>query len=414
MIKFDPALLSFDIVHLKSVTTAMGGSISCVKDAKSDFKKESIYRIPVPLAVARSFIQSTHKITKYLKPTLVAVMKYDGFVVALERHPLSSMGELYSEGLFGTVRWVPDCQANIENIIAPTIASSMKQWYFDGRYVYSFLQQDLNTVARSGEYLTRDGSFRKVIAHSIDMQNVSNKDKLMSSERSCLAFVTSNGSGVISPPIWKNLSDVGVTQLKKASQLDDDDEDEDAGDDEEGSDNKATAYGFDRIDETLSVNLNFALKAGHDIGRTFGYEFVEPLNLPQLMVELCTVNLPNIPASIKATYGIGLKFTHTISWLLGMTRNADTLENYIVVRSLMKHLTKRGVFRNNVFDADRVFKQDHTVANVPLKSLSDLMANQDMTKISISQIMLNARVGSTIRSHSDGGVHSIDTLLNDD
>lgn len=260
--------------------------------------------------------------------------------------------------------------------------------------------------------LTRDGSFRKVIAQSIDMQTIDVATKLAATDRSCLAFVTANGAGVVSPPIWKNLSDVGVTQLSKAVSVDDEDGDENDEDDEDSA-NTSNSFSFDRIDETLSVNLNFALKAGNDIGRTFGYECVEPLRLPQLMIELCTVNLPNIPKSIKATYGIGLKFTHTISWLLGMSTKANSLDQYIVVRALLKHLTKKGIFRDNIFDAVRVFKDDQNVSMVPLKSLSDLIKDQDITQLSMSSMLMNARVGATVRSHNDG-IHSIATLMNDD
>ena len=406
MIKFDPALLSIDIVQLKSVTTALGGSISILDDARSTDKKEVYKRIVVPMAVTQSFIKKTHKITKYLKPVYTALVKYDNSVIAMERHPLSSLGELEFEGVFGPTRWVPDCEASIEQIIKPLINHSNKQWYFDGRYIYSFDGQDLNDVVRNSEHLTHDGCFRKVVAHSIDVQDLSNKTNIRAVDRSCLAFVTSQGTGVISPPIWKNISDVGSTQLKKAFSGEDEEDDSGVAD-------VKNSYSFDRIDETLSVNLNFALKAGHDIGKMFGYEHVEPLRLPQLMIELCTVNLPNIPVSVKATYDIGLKFTHTISWLLGLINKTQTLSDYIVMRSLLKHLTKKGIFRNNVFDAAHIFKTDCTVENVPLKSLDDLIKDQDFTKQSLSAILMQARMGNVARSR-DNGVHSIDTLMNDE
>jgi hypothetical protein len=235
---------------------------------------------------------------------------------------------------------------------------------------------------------------------------LSDRTKIRAVDRSCLAFVTSQGAGVISPPIWKNISDVGCTQLKKAVGVNDDD-------DASGDVDVKNSYSFDRIDETLSVNLNFALKAGNDIGKVFGYEHVEPLRLPQLMIELCTVNLPNIPVSVKATYDIGLKFTHTISWLLGMINKTQTLSDYIVMRSLLKHLTKKGIFRNNVFDAAHIFKTDQTVSAVPLKKLDDLIKDQDFTKQSLSAILMRAQIGKVARSH-DNDVHSIDTLMNDE
>jgi hypothetical protein len=409
MIKFDAALLTIDIVQLKSVTTALGGSITVVDEVKSKPGKEITKRMVVPMAVTRHFLQHTHKRTKYLKPVLTALVKYGTHVVGMEAHPLSSMGELISDGVFGPTRWIPKCEANIKNVIKPLVEQSDRQWFFDGRYAYSFDGGSTDNAVRNGEHLTQDGSFRKVIAQSLDLQDLSGEKQVKASERSCLAFVTAAGAGVISPPIWKNLSEVGATQMSKAGATTDEDDDSD----DEGSDvPNNIKYSFDKIDETLSVNLNFALKAGKEIGSTFGYDQVEALRLPQLMVELCTVNLPNIPSSVKATYCIGLKFTHTICWLLGMSRHAHTLENYMVVRSLMKHLTKKGIFRKNVFSAERIFKGMQTVENVPFLKLEELLANQDFNTTSLSSILALAR--SSGKAHKDDGIHSIDTLLNDD
>jgi hypothetical protein len=112
--------------------------------------------------------------------------------------------------------------------------------------------------------------------------------------------------------------------------------------------------------------LNFALKAGQDIGQTFGYDYVEPLQLSRLMIELCTVNLPTVPKEIKASYPIGIQFTHTIAWLLGLLRRADTLETTIMVRGLLKYLTKRGIFRSNMFTKSKIFQDGRSVADVQL------------------------------------------------
>lgn len=172
---------------------------------------------------------------------------------------------------------------------------------------------------------------------------------------------------------------------------------------------------FDMIDESLAVNLNFALKAGQEIGKKFGYEFVEPLQLPRLMIELHTVNLPNVPAEVKATYDIGLKFTHAMAWLLGMSRKTkeDDLETYIMMRSLMKYLTKRGIFRSNVFNAERVFKDGQTVKDVPQLAMDQLMKDQDFTKMSLSAILQQAREGQKRRKKGND-IHNVGGMMTED
>lgn len=418
MIRFDTSKLSVRIVALKTVTTSLGGSISVIDPTRSTKKHEVMTRITVPMAVTRSFIQKTKKITKYLRPVVTALVEYDGHVIAMERHPLVGLGQHDESSPYSEDKWVPKCTSNIELLIKPLVnRADHREWFFDGRYIYAFNHFDHNVVVREGTFLTEDGKFRKVVALSIDTQELSSDQKLAPAERSCLAFVTTRGVASISPPIWKNLSDVGSTQLAKADKesVDEDDEEEDQSTHpiRSSEDKQMPSFNFNKIDDTLSVNLNFALKAGVEIGRTFGYDHVEALQLPRLMIELCTVNLPAIPSEIKATYGIGLQFTHALAWLLGLSRKANTLETYMMMRSLMKHLTQRGTFRNKAFNAQNVFKENQTVETIPLHKLDDLLKDQDFTKMSLSTILEQARIGAKNRSRQTT-IQNIGGMLNEE
>lgn len=410
MIDIDPSKFRIEILPLKAVTTAIGGSISVVDEERSESGKEVYRRIPVPTAIARAFIMKCKKLTKYLKPALTAVVYYENLVVALERHPLASMGALETEGIDGTMRrWRPACQANLEDTIKPLLNDRNKKWYFDGRYAYT-IEGSVEHACREGAYLTRDGHFRKVIAQAIDLQELSSIDKLGASSRSCLGYVTANGHCAISPPIWKNLSDVGAKAAKAAVTREDDDDE----DDDEVVDNSRDAnyvYTFDNIDSSMSVNLNFALAAGADIGKTFGYENVEPLHLPRLMIELHTTNLPNVPKQIKATYDIGLKFTHAMAWLIGMSRKANTLDTYRMMRALMKYLTKRGLFSNTTFDAANVYIEGQTGAHIPFMKLDDLV-KMDMSQIMFSDLAEQARRHSKRRASE--AIIQIGGMLNEE
>lgn len=417
MIPFDFSLLSVEIVELKAITTSLGGSISVIDNKRATSTKEVCKRVQVPMATARAFLMRTKKVTKYLKPVLTALVRYNGHVIAMERHPLGGFGKLNEEGLFGSKTWVPSSQKNIDGILKPALTSTSREWYFDGRYIYAFVCNDVDTAVRGGEYLTSNGQFRKIAAMSIDTQEMADAAKLEPVERSCMAFVTSRGEVAVSPPIWKNLSDVGMTQLGKAGAVAADSED---GDDEE--DHNATdapnavatvpAYNFDKIDESLSVSLNFALKAGQEIGKEFGYEFVEPLQLPRLMIELHTVNLPNVPPQVKATYDSGIQFTHAMAWLLGLSRRANNLETYIMMRSLMKYLTSKGVFRKNVFNAERVFKEGKTTEDIVCKPLDQLLEQQDFTQLSMASILEQARIGAKARKKQTG-IQNVGGLMNE-
>lgn len=390
MIKFDADKLTIDFVQLKSITTSLGGSMSIIDDAASTPNNEVTKRVVVPMALARAFIMSTKKVTKYLKPVWVAVARYGDHVVALERHPMVSLGSLEMEGPFGMKRWVPNLERNINDIILPTIAVDGKDWYFDGRYIYSFDQNDLATTVRNARYLSADGHFRKVIAQTIDLQETPEGKQdgntgFSPDERNCLAFVTSTGEFTISPPIWKDLEGVGAKQRRSITE---DDEDED---DNDGTVVTTATNVFDTINSTMSVNLNFALKAGQEIGKLFGYEQVEALQLSRLMIELHTVNLPNVPKQVKATYDCGMKFNHAMAWILGLSRRANTLETYLIMRSLLAYLTKKGIFRSDAFDAASVFMPGMTVANVRHTPMDELIGEMDFTKVSLANLIANAK-----------------------
>jgi hypothetical protein len=232
--------------------------------------------------------------------------------------------------------------------------------------MFSVVNDCIDTMILNGDHLTASGAFRKVVAQTVDLQCLHTKKDLSVEDRGCLAFVSSYGDTSVSPPIWKNLEKVGSKQMSVMASMEDDDAD------------RATTitsyekFPFDSIDNNMSVNLNFALRAGIEIGKLFGYEHVEPLQLARLMIELHTVNLPNIDKSIKATYDIGMKFSHALAWLLGLSRHVNTLDTYLVMRSLLTYLTRKGIFRQDTFHSECVFKDNNTVADIPLADLASI------------------------------------------
>lgn len=393
MIKFDPAKLSFEIVRMKAVSTVLGGSLSIIDEPRTEATgKEVTTRLAIPFAVAREFIQRTKKVTKYLKPVYTCVVRYEGHVIALDRHPLAGMGQLVEEGVFGEKTWEPSVVRNYNDTVAPMLAAGDRQWYFDGRYAYTFENEDLDASIRDGEFLSQSGAFRKVIAKTIDLMRIYGANDISAEERSCLAFVTKGGQYAVSPPIWKDLSNVGTSQLRGVEDATDDDEDITGVTIISRHPTTSAVYAFDQIDQHLAVNLNFALKAGQEIGKTFGYEEVEPLQLARLMIELHTVNLLGLPKQIKATYDVGMKFTHALAWLLGMSRRANDMDTALMMRALLSYLTKRGIFRANTFDTGNIFKDGKTINDV---ELVDLSAVRDATHdVSLFEILSKGRLSS--------------------
>lgn len=388
MINFDPSKVKFHIVRLKTITTALGGSINIVDTINTVGKKEQYLRIEVPLAVARAYIKA-HNTTRYLVAIPACIMTYENKVVAIEGHPLGSLA--YNDD--GTLDWKPLSVINYERKIEPMLTEeelSKRKWYFDGRFMFCFKKQDLKQAVLEGAALTSDQKFRKVDVVSIDLMAIHTEYGITPDVRTCLAFIASENAYGVSPPVWKDLGDVGEGKLQKSNAEND-------------------KFRFDSIDEHLSVNLNFALRAGTDLSRLFGFEAIEPLQLPRLMVDLHTVNLPNTAQQIKATTDIGLTFTHTIAWLLGLLRRVNTLDAYIVIRALMKYLTTKGIFNKDTFKTGSIFKEGFT-GDVPVLSQRDfeekVVNTQFMIEEIVSKVKGNEKPKYTMNINTIGTLHT--------
>lgn len=349
MIPFDINKLQVKHVKIKSVSSAIGGMCSILDETRSTPEKEVFTKVRIPVTVARTFV-ATYKIKAYIKPVLGCMVTYDGKVIALERHPAGNLGKEETQGLFGMVKWQSQCEQHVQQTLTPLVTD--EQWYTDGTYAYKFP----DGAIESADKLSECGSFRQVNAATMRLASLA-LPSFDINERVALGYFIDDDTYTISSPIWKTLNRIGSKQMERATE------------DESVTHLVVDLHQFDKINETLCVNLAFALKAGRELTDTFGYDAIQPLNLPELMLRLRTVNLPNVAGSVKNTYDIGLPFSHGVAWLLGLLRQVDTLESYMVVRSLLKYLTTRGVYRKGAFDATSILQSGVTFDNVPLKTL---------------------------------------------
>ncbi len=378
MIKFDINKLRVETYWVKSLTTALGGAIRIVDEEHTTDEKEVYNRLPVPLAVVRAY-KTKHKTMKYIRPCLIAVTYYDDRAIALERHPQGCMGERIEKKLDGTWKeWYPQMKENINGMLRPLVCATpiwnedtkkydprpRHDWYFDGRYIFTF-EQPVETAVAKGEFLSTDGRFRCVQAQAIGLHKLSDREKLDPADRTCLAYVAENNKFAVSPPIWKDAKAVGQAKIKGTHT------------ERDGGRTTERDLNFDRVDQFCAVNLSFALKAARDLSHEFGFEAIEPLNLPALMIRLNTVNLPKISPAVKDTFDSGLKFTHALAWLLGFARRCECLDTYASIRSLLKYLTANGLYFKQAFDPKNIFKEGHNLETIPLISKKEALEKID-------------------------------------
>lgn len=386
MIKFDLNKIRIDIVNLKSCTAALGGSVRVLDEKRTAMTgKEVFSKINVPMALIRTF-KLRHKTSTYLRPVVTALVYYENQVVAIERHPLGTIGTKVSDGLFGERTWTPDCESNLSRFIEPLVQRG--DWFFDGKYIYHF-DRPLNQCVSEGKFLTETGNFRTVEVSAIQLSNLDDRTKLEPSIRTCLAFVVKNGQYAVTPPIWKDLGNVGSSSLASKNN-----------ESKDGGVEYAPTFQFSEIDSQLCVNLSFALKAGKEVGELFGHESVDPLMLPELMIKLDTVNLPNIPSSVKQTFAVGMKFTHAMAWLIGLTARSNTLDGFLVLRSLLKYLTTKGIFRADMFVPNHVFTAGNDLTTIPLISINQ--AKENVSNLSIDELIKTIRANANSRKKTNG------------
>lgn len=350
MLPFDPSKLTVTYHRMKRVTSALGGSITL--ENPEDPAGKGI-RMAVPFAVARKFIKLT-KITQYPKAVQVAIMKYGDMVINLERDVLSNLkGDYeYPEG-----RWI----SNLEKFVTEALPEHLEGmvWFFDGRYMYAFMGNELHKLRYGGEgvqLLSRDGSFRSGRVTTIDLGEIDafRAINVIREDRGVLAFVDGDEGFAVTPPIWKNVEAIGSSALVETDSRVDH---EDYKDKSEGVTvgDERRAQLMDMLDSHYALNLNFTLAAAKSLSNHFGFDAVDPLQLPEVMLSLQTVNIPSLPKEIKATFSIGLTPSHGIAWLIGLFDQAEDMDSYLAVRSALKYLTTKGMFHKTTTRIETLF-----------------------------------------------------------
>lgn len=359
MIKFDINKVRIEHIYIRSVTQALGGSCTTV-----DMDTNIATRIPVPYSVSRRFIKE-HKMQTYVVPVLSAVMYYGDIAVALERHHLGNLGVEESDGLWGKKRWQSGMEKFLEKIRAQI---STGDWYVDGSYIYR-PQADyrLNKLP-----LSSDGKWTTVGVDAYKFADMQKEESVRSDtmkliQKHCIMYTTAGGNEVLSPPIWSNIKSISKDKeraiMKQEENL-------------HGDLNVVLQgqFPYDTINDTLMVNINFALSAATELSRAFGYECIEPLGLDDLMVKMQTVNLPSLEAHVKKTCEIGMTYTHAMAWLMGFVNRSQDLDQLMNVRSLIKYLSSTGTYQKRKLDKAAIFRDGMDVNMIPVLDCSTFAA----------------------------------------
>lgn len=382
LVKFDPKMIRVERVKFKQVSMALGGSIRYLDEAH--FKKtgkEKFRRLYVPMAIARNF-NVRYMNPRFIQPLEGAITFYADRVLALELQSRDLKGMRVVEGAFGKREWITASETAFDDVLncAPDIKAG--KWFFDGTYVYAFASDNIEQIIKSASRMTKDGLFREVRCKAFNLTRLANKSRihLVSAagvkrrkgqkpggseattldERSCMAVVLSDKQFTISPPIWKqlghNVSNKGGFEDKEDGVFE-------------------SSANLEAINGKVFVNLSFALACARDISEHFGYHAVTPLQLPRLMIQLKTVNLPHVDKTIKSTHDIGLTFIQGLAWLLGLLNRAKSIEQSDVIRRHLKYLTTKGIYRREKLEQRNIRKDETVTDKVPMVKREQALEN---------------------------------------
>jgi len=318
------------------VSTALGGSARVLDiEASEDQSKEITVRYEVPFAVARQF-QKLNKPASYLIAKDACIVWFGDQIVMIE----ARINHAHTNIKLPSGReWMSDAEINFNEFIKPDAVGD--DWFTDGTFIYK-LPDNIERNIELAERLTQDGMFRGITVEAYKYADLSFRQLLKErSTRSTVACVSSTGDVILTPPIWKNVLDI----RKNA----DDDE---------------VSKRFDLINTNFHVNLEFALNGGRTIGEVFGYDHISPLKLDELMIHLRTVNLPKVPKSTRATFGISMSFIEAFAWVAGLTAKCESMADYTKMRGLMKQLCTKGIFRSQTLN--KIYKNETNQAAPPM------------------------------------------------
>lgn len=136
---------------------------------------------------------------------------------------------------------------------------------------------------------------------------------------------------------------------------------------------------FLQIDSNVFPNLRFVTYAAKALSRQFGYESVEPLGLPILMMEHQTFNIGGLPTEMQAASAAPMSFSCALAWMIGMNREVESLDDLIAVKASTKMLLTKGNTTKREAATKPDQKQPASTKDL-IKQLRELSAQTELVK----------------------------------
>lgn len=275
-------------------------------------EKGETVRMSIPTSIARLVRNQLHGVTKFSTPYPAALAFVDGRIVSMAV-ALGKDLKMFEE--FG--EWISVLERR-EVMVNQLMGND---WLWDGQYAYKFVGE----VIPLGE-----SGFGSIATRAFNMFKLGEDktDPIEPLAALCYKHPTT-GEWVKTSPITRHSG--GFIQITG-----------DVGAFNAGDQFVDSEKEFAKIDTSLFVNLRFVNYGARVLSQRFGYEAIEPLGLPLLMIEHRTFNVGGLALPVQMSSPAPLKFTRAMAWMIGLFLQVKDLDDMIAVKQTFKMLLTKG------------------------------------------------------------------------
>lgn len=282
-------------------------------DPKIKFKDSNgvEQKMSIPTSIARLARSALKNVTKFPKGYPACIGLIGGRIVAMEVATGPSY-KMYKE----LGEWVSKIESN-----ASILATIEGEWLWDGQYAYRYCGE----IKQMGT--TNFGNIEVRVFNTYKL----GEDKIAGFETlAALCYKNpKTGEWVKTSPMTRNSG--GFLQLTgDVEQFNKGDEFVDSED------------SFNQINVRLFPNIRFVNYAAKVMANQFGYNSIQPLGLPLLMIEHQTFNIGGLPTEMQTASPAPMNFTSAMAWMIGWYDKVNNLTEMMAVKSVLKMLLSKG------------------------------------------------------------------------
>lgn len=282
--------------------------------------KGEVVRQGLPVSVARSVRQKLHGVTRFHNE-YPCNLAFVGDQIVSMAIPTGANYQMWKD----TGDWI--CQMEEKAGIVDTIEAN---WMWDGQYAY----KHVGDVVQVGET-----NFGYIATRAYNLYKLGDiKNSAVVEELTAFCYRDPiDGKWTKTGPVIRSAGGGGFLQISGAA---------DQADREdtfmENVDN------LDKIDAARFANVRFVNYAARALANRFGYEAIEPLGLPLLMIEHRTFNIGGLSLPVQASSAAPISYSQALIWLIGMHRRVVDLADMMTIKSTIKMLLTKGNTPNHV------------------------------------------------------------------